>query len=77
LLFGSNPMNTVVATGVATYFPLRTVEKRNPRILFAPLTSVVAGDKAGLIVRVDSVRAVAATDVAFHLPLRTAEKRDS
>jgi hypothetical protein len=75
LLVRSNPVIAIVATGVATHLPLRTVEKRNPRILI-PLTSVVAGDKARLLIRGNPKNTVVATGVANDLSLRTAEKRN-
>jgi hypothetical protein len=75
LLFGSNPANAVVATGVATYFPLRTAEKSNSNSLI-PLTSVVAGNKARSILRCNTFIAVVTTGVANDLSLRTAEKRN-
>ena len=67
---------SVIDTSVSLNLALRTAEKRNPAAL-VPLTSVVAGDKAGLLLRSNPVIAVVATGIAFHLPLRTAEKSNS
>jgi hypothetical protein len=65
--------DTVVATGIALHLALRTAQKRNPTVCI-PLTSVVAGNKTGLVLSPNPARAVVATGIALHLALRTAEK---
>jgi hypothetical protein len=73
----SNPVNAVVATGVALQFALRTAEKRNPRLAYSPHKCCCG--RQGAIAYLRKSRAIARslpTGVALQFALRTAKKRN-
>ena len=65
----------IVGALIAFDLTLHTAKKGNSTHLI-PLTSVVAGNKAGLVFSQNPARAVVATGIALHLALRTAQKRN-
>jgi hypothetical protein len=72
----SNPVMPLLRQVLLSSSPCALPKSAMP-VLLIPLTSVVAGDKARLLMRSNPVIAVVATGVALQFALRTAEKRDA